>query len=264
MVRQRDLKKWRAGLHATFPLIGDLRRKWAMEALERHRHDPEVVPLLIEALDLKDEAVRSRASQALGSLSSRGAIDALCDRWAKQRDKRLGQIVTERKYMASSPAALRVLSALKCGALDLLAQSDAEVIAHLVAALQDADAVIRKNAMAVLRGLKNPDAVDALCARWSERRDEQLGQIVTQCKYVASRPATLRVLSGLKCGALDHPMQSDAEAIAPLVAALQDADLGIRKNAMAVLRGLRNPDAVDALCARWSEQRDEQLGQIVT
>ncbi len=36
------------------------------------------MPLLIEALDFSDESVRSRASQALGSLSSQGAIDALC------------------------------------------------------------------------------------------------------------------------------------------------------------------------------------------
>jgi HEAT repeat protein len=263
MVRQQDLHKWRAGLHATFPLIGDLRRKWALDALVEHQEDPRVVLLLIEALDFSDEAVRSRASQALANLSSRAAIDALCDRWSKHRDKRLGQIVTQSKYVASSPAALRVLSGLKCGALDLLRQSDAASIAPLVAALQDSDSGIRENAMAVLRGLKNADGVDGLCARWLKDRDEQLGQIVTQSKYVASSPAALRVLSGLKCGALDLLRQSDAASIAPLVAALQDSDSGIRENAMAVLRRLENAEAIDALCARWAQDRDERLGQII-
>ena len=38
MARNDDLKKWRAGLGATFPLVGGLRRKWAMDAMESHRN----------------------------------------------------------------------------------------------------------------------------------------------------------------------------------------------------------------------------------
>jgi len=81
MVRNDDLKKWRAGLRATFPLVGGLRRRWAMGALEAHRNVRDVIPLLVEALGLSDEAIAGRAATALADLTAQPgpAQDALCD-----------------------------------------------------------------------------------------------------------------------------------------------------------------------------------------
>jgi len=79
MASDGDLKKWQAGLRATFPLVGGLRRKWAMDALEAERNDPDVVPLLVEALGLSDQAIVERADTALREATPGAAQDALCD-----------------------------------------------------------------------------------------------------------------------------------------------------------------------------------------
>ena len=158
---------------------------------------------------------------------------------------------------------MRVLSGLKAGATDVLSQVDAEPVLYLVAALGDADAVIRENALTVLQRLQNPKGVDALCGLWAQKRDERLGQIIAQRKYVATAPAQVRVLSGLKAGATDVLSQVDAEPVPYLVGALGDADAVIRENALTVLQRLQNPKGVDALCGLWAQKRDERLGQII-
>jgi WD40 repeat protein len=272
-----NLNKWRAGLRATFPLVGELRRKSAIRTLEIHRNDPNVVPLLIEAMELEDEATAKRAATALAGLTAQPAIDVLCAQWLqcryqrlghiivwlRARHERLGEIIVQRRYVASAPVQVRVLSGLKAGACDILNQADAEPIAHLVAAMDLDDPVIKQNAEAVLQSLRNPKGIDAVCALWAQQRDERLGEIIAQRHYVATAPVQVRVLSGLKAGACDALGQADAEPIAHLVTAMDDKDPVIQQNALAVLHTLQNPKGVDAFCALWPQDPHERLGRII-
>jgi hypothetical protein len=139
-----------------------------------------------------------------------------------------------------------VLSGLKSGAVDVLAQSDAEPIAHLVAALQDADAGIRENAAAVLRGLQNVDGVDALCSQWAQSRDNQLGQIIVERGYLASRPVELKVLTALKCG---KRIALNREELVPLfIRLLADPEATVRAGAQQSLERVEPGPVQDVLC----------------
>ncbi|MDD5558363.1 HEAT repeat domain-containing protein [Candidatus Methylomirabilis sp.] len=56
---------------------------------------------------------------------------------------------------------------------------------------------------------------------------------------------------------------SSPGAVRYLVQALRSDDAEVRSTAAAALRALKDAAAVDALCALWSKERDEQLGRIV-
>ena len=124
MAEVKDFKKWQSGLQSTFPLLGGRRRRKAMDALEANRDDPDVVPLLVQALEAQDEAIAARAAEALANLTSPAAVDALCAIWAQDRDAGLGQMLSKQRYVAKAPARLRALSGLQAGAVDLLRQAD--------------------------------------------------------------------------------------------------------------------------------------------
>lgn len=79
MATEEELKKWQKGLESTFPIFGKGRRRRAMEVLETHLDDPDVVPLLLQALASGDEELSTRASEALSSLEFPTAVDVLCD-----------------------------------------------------------------------------------------------------------------------------------------------------------------------------------------
>lgn len=263
MPKKEELGKWRAGLHANLPVVGSRRRHWAMDALETHRNETEVVPLLVEALAVGDATIVRRAASALTNLTRAPAINTLCNLWVQKRNGQVGRIIARRHYMATEPLEVRVLSGLKATADHVLTQVDAEPIPFLIAALDDVDLTIRQRALTVLQELKKRQGIDALIAVWAERRDERLGRVIANRNYVASGPLPLRVLSALKASANDLLLHADADAIPHLAAALDDADAVIRHNAWAVLRALKNPHGVDALCAAWTERRDERLGRVI-
>jgi hypothetical protein len=161
MATREELERWRRALRFRFPLLGRFIRSGAMAELEGRRDDPDVVPILVEALGVADPKVMNRAGAALRALREQRAIDALCELWADSREDRLATIITERGYVASQPLAVQVLSALKCGAR--LALERADLVPPLVAALTDRDDVIRSRASGTLEGLPPGLARDALC-----------------------------------------------------------------------------------------------------
>ena len=111
MTRNDDLRKWRDGLHATFPVVGALRRRWAMDALEQHRNEADVVPLLVEALGATDEPIAQRAYSALRGLTAGPAIDALCALWRRSGTSDWGRSSRQRGYIAQQPLETKILSA---------------------------------------------------------------------------------------------------------------------------------------------------------
>jgi len=246
MAEAKDLQKWQAGLQSTFPLLGVRKRRKAMDALVVNRDDPEVVSLLVQALESQDEAIAARAAEALATLTSPAAVDVLCAIWAKDRDARLGRIMAKQRYVAKTPARLRALSGLQAGALNLLEQADGELVAEIIGALADTDGRIRNSALRTLEGLKNQEGVDALCAIWAKNRDMNLGQIVVQQGYTAKKPLSLNILTYLKC---DNEVPLDTtEAIPILLGLLQDPDEIVITGATRTLEMISPGPLQDDLC----------------
>ena len=246
MATREELERWRHAVQSRFPLLGRFIRRRAIAALEARRDDPEVVPVLVEALGVADPKVMNRAGAALRALRDQRAVDALCALWAESREDRLATIITERGYVASQPCRVRALSGLKAGGLELLRQADGELTRELVAALKDKDTRVGGNADAALRALANHAGIDTLCALWADSREERLATIISERGYVASQPWTVRVLSALKCNACLALERADL--VPPLVAALTDRDEVIRSRALATLEGLPPGPTRDTLC----------------
>jgi len=119
-----ELVKQGKALEATFPLIGLWRRRSAVKALAESREDKDVIPLLAEGLRSADPNVSAQAQAALEDLNDTGAIDAFCSCWEKEREPRARDIIQTKGYVATGPARLKALSALKVGALALLREAD--------------------------------------------------------------------------------------------------------------------------------------------
>lgn len=116
---------------------------------------------------------------------------------------------------------------------------------HLIAALESRDAWVRQIANHALADLsENPDCVDALCAVWAKGRESHLGQFIAECRYQATGPVELRVLSGLQAGRLEELAREGPEAVPALVAALADRDAALRPRAEQVLQSFASADAL--------------------
>ena len=232
MASNDDLKKWDAGLRAKFPWLGNLRRKWTMDALEAHRNDRDVVPLLVEAMGLRDEAIAVRAGTALADLGGYPAVDALCALWALKRDERLGQMIAERNYLASQPLQLKVLSALKCGKRVVLDRAD--VIPFFISLLADADEAVRCGAARSLEQMAPGAAQDALC---DEAIKNPTGAAAKLCLATGKRPSDQEraCLFLFVTRQLDEYFQEDFE-FQNLRLQYGRADSLVREHIIAVLR----------------------------
>jgi hypothetical protein len=140
-----------------------------------------------------------------------------------------------------------VLSALRAGKLQELADGGAEAVPELVKALEDQDADVAANAKNALGALGGPAAVDALCRLWAQGRDSQLGAIIARCGYVARAPVGVRVLSALRAGKLQKLADGGAEAVPELVKALEDQDADVAANAKRALENLPGQEMKDRL-----------------
>jgi len=151
MATKEALTKWQAGLRATLPLVGGLRRKWAMNALEAQRNDPDVVPLLVEALGLSDEAIAGRAATALVDLTAQPgpAQDALCDEAIKNPDGPAAKLCLRTGKRPSDHERL-CLFLFVTRQLDAYFQEDFE-FQNLRLQYDRADAAVREHVMKVVR-----------------------------------------------------------------------------------------------------------------
>lgn len=232
-------------LQSTLPIVGVRLRRFACRRLGQDG-GRDVVPLLIKALDATDATVAATAEAALRSLADQAAIDVLCAAWARGRDQRLARIIAQAGHVAQEPVLLNVLTGVLTGALGG-EQVDARHVPGLLEALGDSDRAIESGAERLLRALRRQPAIDALCRAWAEGRDRRLGAIVAECRYVASGPLRVRLLTELNAGVVKAGSLG-AEETAVVVEALDDVEGPIRERAGAALRALRRQDAVDALC----------------
>lgn len=215
---------------------------------------PEAVRVVAEGIvHSPDESTRSRAVEALRNLKDPPAIDVVCSIWAASRHPRLSRLVFECDWVASAPARVRALTALRTRNFKVITHGGAELIDPLVETCWDTDPELAGRARQCLLNLKNQKAIDALCARWVEKREELLSRTLEEVKYLAGNPPSVRVLSALKLGQTEVVTASGAEVVEPLIEACLDLDPKIAERARFALGHLRETAAQEAVCRRIIE-----------
>jgi WD40 repeat protein len=246
--KQQELKQ---KLYSKTPLIGGWQRRKAVTELVQalETQDSDAASLLAEVLMLStDSQIKSTALEALKQIKDQKCIDTICADWAASRHPDLTQLVTSAAWIASTPARLRVLTALKTGKLDLLNKGGIDVFEAFLEVSNDKDSEIARQAKEGLAKLQSSEAIDALCSRWAKDRDSHLGQIIIQKSYVARQPLEVQILTALKCGKTDVVTKGSPEVLRSLLQACSDSDSDIAKEAQKALRELKNLDTQEELC----------------
>ena len=250
-------------IYSDFPVIGWLLRRWAAWQLAKDDGSGEAVAILAEVVTRsQDRAVREMALAVLNRLKARDAIDGFCRVWVETRHKDLTAILRSRRYVATEPR-LRVLSALKVGALDVVKRGGFEVLDFLLAALNDRDTQVATAAASCVSALENRVVIDELCRRWVESRSSQLEGIIRQGGYVASQPVAVRVLTALKLNRIQEISDGGIEVLDCVLKAFDDRDMDVVRSANVCAVSLTNRGAIDELCKRWASSRNKRLEQVI-
>ena len=223
----------------------------------------EIVEPLLNVFNDKDSEIANRASECAISLTNPEAIDYICQKWAKNRDKFLEQIVCKGKYIARRPVELKVLTALKMDRFEVIKDCGKEIIDPLLSAFRDKDSEITDRAGKLAISFTNSEAIDYICQIWAETRDELLRQIVCRGKYIAQQPIEVKVLTALKIVKLEAIQDGGKEIVEPLLNVFNDKDSEIANRASECAISLTNPEAIDYICQKWAKNRDKLLEQIV-
>ena len=224
---------------------------------------PKLVGPLVDALDDRDEKIRERAADCLERLHDPDGIDALAAKWVETRSEFVKGLIRRRRLVAQRPPSARVSTALIAKRFDLITEMGAESVGPLLEALADTDPGISEAAHTTLLGLKNQDAIDAVCMAWAHQKRKELNHVMETAGYVAARPAQVRVLSALKTGRTDEIAHGGPELIYPLVLAAEDGDPVLCQCAGQCLDECLGDVAVqDALCRAVIEHGNARAEQI--
>ncbi|HBE48467.1 MAG TPA: hypothetical protein DDW76_06580, partial [Cyanobacteria bacterium UBA11369] len=139
----------------------------------------------------------------------------------------LTEALLQRRYIASSPPKLQVLTALKTGQGQILVTEEADKINLVMQACLERDSQIVQAANTLLGELQNQQAIDVLCQEWEKTRSKHLTTALLQGRYIASSPAKVRVLTALKNEKLEAITKDGAEVVELLLQASKDNDSDI-------------------------------------
>lgn len=213
MVNIEQLERWRKALRAVFP-FGRWRRERAMQALESHREEPEVVPLLVEALGSRHASIKTRAAAALEQLPPGPAQDALCEEAIKDPRGEAAKLCLRTGKRPSDPERLClflfVTSLLDRRQLDEYFKEDDE-FQNLRLQYDRADATVRAHVMEVVR------SGDRRCAGFFGTRSKPLAECTeAEIKLAIDSWQRHRDWSRLFHACLELPLRYSFPALAVL------------------------------------------------
>ncbi|NLV40037.1 MAG: hypothetical protein GXY15_02265 [Candidatus Hydrogenedentes bacterium] len=258
-MREEEVRQCERQLQSTVPVLGTALQRKACRRLAEDA-GPETVPVLCAAMNHPDATVRDTARRAIHSLKNPDSVDALCALWWKTRDPALEEVVAGGQ-VARRPLEVRLASALRAGLGGWVVEGE-QAVRILAGFLDSPDAAWARQARTMFMSLTSPVAVDALCGVWAETRDPRLGEYIARSNYIARKPLPVRVLSALLAKAPDACVTDEA-GVAALLDILRGDDPEMAARAREAVAALRQPAAVDALCAVWAETRDPELGAVL-
>ncbi|MGC8830570.1 MAG: hypothetical protein ACP5TE_12425 [Verrucomicrobiia bacterium] len=145
----KKLQRYRSCLQTRFPLIKWLICWRVLKMLENYREDPRVVSLLIEFLDSDSRFVSRRAEEILLNLTSKNAIDTLCEYAILNPKSKAARICLKKHYKPSDNERL-CLFLFVTGQLEDYFKEDPD-FAILRIIYEHADQNIRERIMDVVR-----------------------------------------------------------------------------------------------------------------
>ncbi len=96
MITRELLEQWKRDLRATFPVLGAMRRRAALHALDLNRNDPAAIGLLAEASALPDAKTAEDARRILARSEARPVI--------RPQDGSVLLLVPAGRFLAGGPA----------------------------------------------------------------------------------------------------------------------------------------------------------------
>ena len=153
----------------------------------------EIVEPLLNTFKDRDSEIANRASECAVCLTNPNAIDYICQKWVKNRDKFLEQIICKGKYVAQRPIESKVFTALKADKLEVIIKSGKEVVEPLLNALNERDSEIANKAKECIYSLTNTDALDYICNLAIESDNQAAREVAIKAEY-APRDSSQRAL----------------------------------------------------------------------
>jgi WD40 repeat protein len=175
-------------LYSRLPLVGGWLRLWAVRKLADD-DSPEAVRLLAEAVASGgDREVRIAALEVLQEVERPRCVEAVCEVWARTRDRYLEELLTIRKWVPQAPPAVRVLYQLVKGREAEAASDGAEVVEPLLQLCSDNDVDIARRARTTLERLEAAEAHETLCRRVLDQDDALARTIALGARYAPREP----------------------------------------------------------------------------
>lgn len=199
---------YRRRLTTKFPLIGPWIRRRTAEWLSENRNCPAVAALIVEFVQHRDRQVATILKSAAANLQSPAAIDVLCTRWVKTGESELGALIAAKKYVATGPLKVHVLSALKSGRS--IHFVTAEMVPFLAEQLARDDESMKESVQHALKSVSSGPELEALC---DEVIRQPRGPLAKICRNTDKYPADpeRRCLFLFVTGQLDRYFEEDPD-----------------------------------------------------
>ena len=229
-------------------------------AIRKLKRDPSsaaanAMALAVVSRSLDDDVIRLELIHALKSMREAHQLREIAEIAVQfrleKRSEQLFSLIQEADYLPPKPAAIRVAVALACGWPERLADDGPEVVPELLAAWQDAS--ISDFAEIALRSLRTVSSLDALCGQWFNAgcNNHKLLYLIKQIGHLPRRDPKQRVAVALACGWPEWLANDGPEVGQALHEVWENSCFP--EAAVAAIRALRAPGAIDALCRRWME-----------
>jgi hypothetical protein len=184
----RQQSKWWWALHADFPLVGWLRRHWAMHQVNSKFNSAQAIPVLVAAADKKfgpstlPREVPRWAIALLKCLSSREAMDEICTQAKRTGYDWLEKLVAKEGYECRR-IQLAVAALLQEGWYQIAlptADDGQEWAMELVRLLEDPDEEIRTRAREAIENAPPSFVKNAFCTGIGESPSNQAARKLVQ------------------------------------------------------------------------------------
>ena len=228
----------------------------------------QAVQALVEALDDQSESVRSNATYALGSIGSEKAVPALIAAMKSPDENVRGLAVGALGSISSEEAVQTLIEALKDQ--DKCVRSNAvralgvigseEALQGLIEILKDADKSFRRRAVGALGSIGSERAIQAVIEALKDRDEDVRHDAVRALGSIGSEQAVPYLIQALRMDRDIRVRRCAAEAL---------GSIGSEQAVQDLIKALKDPDrcvcaiAAEALRSIGSEQAVQDLTRVL-
>lgn len=223
--------------------------------------DEKYIPFFLQMAAGSHPALATHARQALKQLKRETAINALIHSWCQDHRGWLAELIQQAGYLATTPLANQIASALLQNKPEIVLKMGAECIQPLFDDLFDP--VLGDAAEFCLRNLNQPSAISEFCILWKKDRNPNLQMIMNDSAYLPAEPPSVRILCALFNRRVELAAAIPPSEVPCLLEYLEDVDLDVRQRAEQAVLGLKQKESQQAVCAAYIENDRESIRRIL-